>query len=191
MAWPIYEDFIRDVARKVLDQALARGEFDFVSEISRELPIRFLCSIFTVPQDDAPEADPLGRQMIANQDPELSASWSTRTTPRSTGYLQFRSPAALEVFAYAAASATTASQQPTDDVISALTLAEREGVLTERELPNYFAVLMIAGNETTRHTITGRHARVDPEPRSAPTAEGRPHADRRRDRGAPALGDRR
>ena len=27
----------------------APAEFDFVSEISRELPIRFLCSIFTVP----------------------------------------------------------------------------------------------------------------------------------------------
>ena len=40
----VYEDFIRDVARSVLDRALAAGEFDFVSEISRELPIRFLCS---------------------------------------------------------------------------------------------------------------------------------------------------
>ncbi|MEX2421137.1 MAG: cytochrome P450, partial [Actinomycetota bacterium] len=35
-----YEDFIRDVARKVLDRALQREEFDFVPEISRELPIR-------------------------------------------------------------------------------------------------------------------------------------------------------
>src|SRR6266571_1683724 len=34
----VYEDWIRDVARGVLDRALASGEpFDFVSEISREL----------------------------------------------------------------------------------------------------------------------------------------------------------
>ena len=51
----VYEEWIRDVARGVLDRALTSGEpFDFVSEISRELPIRFLCSIFTVPQEDAP-----------------------------------------------------------------------------------------------------------------------------------------
>ena len=69
-----YEDWIRDVARSVLDRALAKGEFDFVSEISRELPIRFLCSIFTVPQEDAPQLIEWGDQMIANQDPDLSAA---------------------------------------------------------------------------------------------------------------------
>ena len=44
------------MAREVLDAALVDDEpFDFVGEISRELPIRFLCSIFTVPQEDAPQ----------------------------------------------------------------------------------------------------------------------------------------
>src|SRR5437879_9669302 len=65
-----YEDFIRNVARNVLDRALEKEEFDFVSEISRELPIRFLCSIFTVPQEDAPALIQWGDKMIANQDPE-------------------------------------------------------------------------------------------------------------------------
>src|SRR3989304_8448529 len=49
-----YEDFIRDIARTVIDRALEKGEFDFVPEISRELPIRFLCAIFTVPQAHRP-----------------------------------------------------------------------------------------------------------------------------------------
>jgi cytochrome P450 len=150
----VYEDFIRDVARKVLDQALAHEELDFVSEISRELPIRFLCTIFTVPQDDAPKLISWGDQMIANQDPELARLVVDKDDTEEYRNLQFRSPAALEVFEYARRQRDDRLEQPTDDVISALTLAEREGVLTERELLNYFAVLMIAGNETTRHTIT-------------------------------------
>jgi cytochrome P450 len=41
-------------------------------------------------------------------------------------------------------------------------VAQREGVLNEREFVNYFALLMIAGNETTRHTIThGMHALIE------------------------------
>ena len=81
-----YEDWIRDVARGVLDQALALGEpFDFVSEISRELPIRFLCSIFTVPQEDAPALIQWGDQMIANQDPDLVRGRGRPRTPRRTG----------------------------------------------------------------------------------------------------------
>ncbi|MGH2591057.1 MAG: cytochrome P450, partial [Actinomycetota bacterium] len=67
-----YEDFIRDVARKVLDRALEHEELDFVLEISKELPIRFLCAIFTVPQEDAPMLIRWGDAMIGNQDPEFT-----------------------------------------------------------------------------------------------------------------------
>ncbi len=150
----IYEDFIRDVARKVLDQALQADEFDFVPTISRELPIRFLCTIFTVPQDDAPKLISWGDQMIANQDPDLARLVVDKDDTEEYRTLQFRSPAALEVFEYARQQRDARLEQPTDDVISALTLAQSEGILNERELLNYFAVLMIAGNETTRHTIT-------------------------------------
>src|SRR6266545_8411324 len=33
-----YEGFVRELAQLVLDRALPKGEFDFVQEISRELP---------------------------------------------------------------------------------------------------------------------------------------------------------
>ena len=149
-----YKDFIRDVARRVLDQALPKGAFDFVPEISRELPIRFLCTIFTVPQEDAPQLIGWGDQMIANQDPELSRAVVDQVDTERYRTLPFRSPAALEMFEYARRQRDQRLEEPTDDVISALTLAQSEGVLSERELLNYFGVLMIAGNETTRHTIT-------------------------------------
>ncbi len=149
-----YEDWIRDVARGVLDHALAKGEFDFVSEISRELPIRFLCSIFTVPQDDAPQLIEWGDQMIANQDPDLSAAVVDKVDTEEYRLLPFRSPTALKVFAYADRQRDRRLAEPDDDVIQALTVAQSEGVLNEREFHNYFGVLMIAGNETTRHTIS-------------------------------------
>ncbi len=149
-----YEDWIRDVARGVLDHALAKGEFDFVSEISRELPIRFLCSIFTVPQEDAPQLIEWGDQMIANQDPDLSAAVVDQVDTEEYRLLPFRSPTALKVFAYADRQRDRRLAEPDDDVIQALTVAQSEGVLNERDFHNYFALLMIAGNETTRHTIS-------------------------------------
>ena len=150
----VYEDYIRDIARGVLDRALEKQEFDFVSEISRELPIRFLCSIFTVPQDDAPQLIAWGDQMIANQDPELSRAVIDREDTEAYRLLPFRSPTALDVWAYADRQRDERLQEPTDDVIGALTTAQSEAVLNEHEYHNYFSVLMIAGNETTRHTIT-------------------------------------
>jgi cytochrome P450 len=149
-----YEDFIRDVARKVLDRALEKEEFDFVPEISRELPIRFLCAIFTVPQDDAPQLIEWGDALIGNQDPEYSAAVVDQVDTEEFKYLQFRSPVSLKVFEYAERQRDECLEEPRDDVITALSVAQSEGILSERDFVNYFALLMIAGNETTRHTIS-------------------------------------
>jgi cytochrome P450 len=138
----------------VLDRALAEREFDFVGQISRELPIRFLCSIFTVPQEDAPQLIAWGDSMIANQDPDLSAAVVDRVDTEAYRLFPFRSPTALEVFAYADRQRDLRLAEPADDVLQALTIAQSEGILNEREFHNYFGVLMIAGNETTRHTIS-------------------------------------
>lgn len=149
-----YEDFIRDVARRVLDRALEKEELDFVLEISKELPIRFLCAIFTVPQEDAPMLIEWGDAMIGNQDPEYSAAVVDRVDTEEFKYLPFRSPIAHQVFEYADRQRDLRLKEPQDDVITALTVAQSEGILTEREYQNYFSLLMIAGNETTRHTIS-------------------------------------
>ena len=150
-----YEDWIRDVARGVLDHALVGdAPFDFVSAISRELPIRFLCSIFTVPQGDAPQLISWGDKMIANQDPELSAAVVDKVDTEAYRNFPFRSPIAADVFAYADRQRDVRLEEPADDVIEALVLAQAEGILDERAYHNYFALLMIAGNETTRHTIS-------------------------------------
>jgi cytochrome P450 len=149
-----YADWIREVADGVLNLALAQERFDFVADIARELPIRFLCSIFTVPQDHAPRLIDWGDKMIANQDPDLSAAVVDRVDTEEYRFLPFRSPIGRDVFAYADARRDERLAEPSDDVINALTVAQAEGILDDEEFHNYFSLLMIAGNETTRHTIS-------------------------------------
>ena len=157
-----YEDFIREIARGVLDRAFAKGECDFVLEVAKELPIRFLCAIFEVPQDDAPMLIDWGDAMIGNQDPEYSAAVVDQVDTEEYRLLPFRSPIARDVFAYGRRQRDLRLEEPQDDVINALTIAQQEGILTERDYDNYFSLLMIAGNETTRHTIShGMHALME------------------------------
>jgi cytochrome P450 len=100
--------------------------------------------------------------MIGNQDPEFSAAVVDQVDTEEYRNLQFRSPVALEVFEYAKRQRDQRLGEPADDVIQALTVAQSEGALSEREFLNYFALLMIAGNETTRHTIThGMNALIE------------------------------
>ena len=107
-----------------------------------------------MPQEDAPELIRWGDQMIANQDPELSAAQVDAVDTEDYRLLPFRSPAALEVWDYADRQRELRLAEPAEDVIQALTVAQSEGILTEADYHNYFSLLMIAGNETTRHTIT-------------------------------------
>ena len=186
----VYEDFIRDVARSVLDQALPKGEFDFVS---RDQPR----AADPVPLLDLHRsaggragADPLGRQDDREPGPRaLATRCPTRSTPRRTGCCRSAPPPRYEVWAYADRQKELRQAEPTDDVISALTVAQDEGALNEHDFHNYFSLLMIAGNETTRHTITSRDARADGESRAAAAAAGRSVADLERHRGDPAVGD--
>jgi cytochrome P450 len=150
-----YEVAFRILAGQVLDRVLPLGEFDFVTEISRELPIRLLCRLLGVPETDAGKLVAWGDQMISNADPEYTPVVIDKVDTEEYRLLPFRSPAALEVFRYAEDVALERRQKPEDDIITVLLTAEPDGQrLTDLEFKNFFTLMMVAGNETTRHTIS-------------------------------------
>jgi len=158
-----YEDFVREQARLVLHHGLPKGEFDFVEEISRELPIRVLARIMGVPNQDLPMCIELGDAMISQADPEYSRAVIDKEDTSEYRLLPFRSPAAVELMAYGHGLAEERRAEPRDDLVTQLVQAELDGErLSEREFDNFFCLLIVAGNETTRHSIThGMRALVD------------------------------
>jgi len=150
-----YEAAFRKLVGAVLDRVLRLGEFDFVTEIARELPIRMLCRLLGIPEEDAGRMVAWGDQMISNADPEYTPVVIDKVDTEEYRLLPFRSPAALEVYRYAEEIALQRRQEPEDDIITTLLTAEPDGEpLTDLEFKNFFTLLMVAGNETTRHTIS-------------------------------------
>jgi cytochrome P450 len=150
-----YEGAFRRLVRLVLDRVLPLGEFDFVTEIARELPIRMLCRLLGVPEEDAGQMVAWGDQMISNADPEYTPVIIDKVDTEDYRLLPFRSPAALDVFRYAEEIALKRRAEPRDDIITTLLTAEPDGEpLTDLEFRNFFTLMMVAGNETTRHTIS-------------------------------------
>jgi cytochrome P450 len=150
-----YEGFVRELARLVLNRALPMEEFDFVEEISRELPIRVLARIMGVPDADLPMCIELGDAMISQADPEYSRAVIDEKDTSEYRLLPFRSPAATELMAYGHRLAEERRREPKDDLVTRLVQAEVDGQrLSEREFDNFFCLLIVAGNETTRHAIT-------------------------------------
>jgi cytochrome P450 len=150
-----YENAFRILTREVLDKVLPLGRFDFVTEIARELPIRMLCRLLGVPEADAGNMVAWGDQMISNADPEYTPVIIDKVDTEEYRLLPFRSPAALEVFRYAEEIALERRGDPRDDILTVLLTAEPDGEpLTDLEFKNFFTLMMVAGNETTRHTIS-------------------------------------
>ena len=150
-----YENAFRKLVGVVLDRVLPLGEFDFVTEIARELPIRMLCRLLGIPEEDAGHMVAWGDQMISNADPEYTPVIVDKVDTEEYRLLPFRSPAALQVFRYAEDIAIERRSEPRDDIITTLLTSEPDGEpLSDLEFKNFFTLLMVAGNETTRHTIS-------------------------------------
>lgn len=149
-----YEDYARELALEVLDAALEHEEFDFLEEIAEPFPINVLVRILGAPAEDAPHLVELGDRMIANTDPDLADLVVDKEDTSEFRLYPFRSPAALELFEYGHELAAKRRASPEDDLVTKLVHAEVDGDrLTEREFDNFFTLLVIAGNETTRQGL--------------------------------------
>jgi cytochrome P450 len=141
----VWEDQVRRVANEVLDRALPLGEFDFVAEISSEIPMQVFAEIMGIPQSERRQIIELGDRLLGNQDPEYAVE-----PDEAHRSLPFSSPVSLEMFEFGRRLAERRRADPQDDIVTQLAF---EG-LTQREFDVYFILLATAGNETTRHTIT-------------------------------------
>lgn len=151
-----YEVFLRGLTARTLDAALAKGTFDFVSEVSADFPINVLAKMLDVPEDDTQQLIDWGNRIIGNTDPDYADVLLHSAESERYRDLPFRSPASLEVFEYGRELARQRLGGDGDDLVSKLVnQAPADGVpLSDRDFDNYFLLLVVAGNETTRHAIS-------------------------------------
>jgi len=151
-----YESFLRDLTNVTIDNALQNSEFDFMEKVSADFPINVLVRLLDVPVGDTGMLINWGNQMVANTDPDYTEHLITDPDSDQYRHLPFRSPAALEVFEYGRELARRRKGGNGTDLISTLVnkVPEDGEPLSPSDFDNYFLLLVIAGNETTRHAIS-------------------------------------
>jgi cytochrome P450 len=131
-------------------------EFDFVRRIARELPMRMLGRLLGLADEDLEWLVQRGDALIGNTDPDFTDYVVDRVDTSAYRLLPFRSPVALELFEYAAQVLDERRIAPTHDILSALLEPTVDGEsLDDRALQNFFTLMVAAGNDTTRYTMTG------------------------------------
>lgn len=135
------EAHIREVAATLVE-ALPDGEpTDVVSALAAPLPLQMIAEILGVDRDDH----------------ERFLTWSEASIP-GAGDLTDDERARLqaEMHEHLLATARGRRRTPTDDLVSALATATVDGEqLSDDELAMFLVQLLVAGNETSRHMLSG------------------------------------
>jgi cytochrome P450 len=140
------EDRIRQIASGIVDTVIDRGTVDAVPAIAAEISLQVIAEVLGVPLADRLKifewSNAIGSLGI--EDPDYAP------TPEALG------EAATEMFLYfTELVADRRAAEPRDDIMSALLAAEIDGErLTDSQLMEFFLLLSVAGNETTRNTMT-------------------------------------
>ncbi len=138
------EQHVRELTAATVASVAPKGACDFVTEVAAELPLQVICELMGVPLEDRHLIFDWSNQMIAFDDPEYGGT-------DEAGRI-----AAMQMFMYANQLAEDRRANPRDDLTTVLVTGEVDGEkLNEAEFNNFFLLLLVAGNETTRNLISG------------------------------------
>ena len=134
-------DELNERAQNIAKAAASKGSGDFVEQVSCELPLQAIAGLIGVPQDDRKKLFDWSNEMVGDQDPEFA-------------HIDSRA-ASIELIGYAMQLAALKAKEPGHDIVTTLIEADVEGhKLSDDEFGFFVILLAVAGNETTRNSIT-------------------------------------
>ncbi|MFL0181742.1 MULTISPECIES: cytochrome P450 [unclassified Mycobacterium] len=143
---------IETLCDTLIDAVCERGECDFVRDIAAPLPMAVIGDMLGVLPEE--------RSMLLRWSDDLVAGLSSHLDPESA-----TAQAVMAAFAgwteFTRNTITKRRAEPTDDLFSVLVNAEVDGaVMTDDEIIFETLLILIGGDETTRHTLSGGTAQL-------------------------------
>ena len=153
----LHEEAVRQIVRTVLDRHVGAERCDLAVDIAQPIPARVIGSLLGTPEADDPKLLHWTNVVTAFEDPEIRSGWGSSMDEFVT---------AVE---YVEAARRERETDDRGDLLSALLRAEVDGDHLEPfEIATFFALLLAAGNDSTRATYvaTMRALMQDPEQRA-------------------------
>ncbi|MFM8599165.1 MAG: cytochrome P450 [Mycobacterium sp.] len=132
-------------ARRIVDEVADRGEIDFVSEVAALVPMHNICDMVGIPAEH--------RRTIAYES-QFADGWRDPRLLQGAEPLARVAQTIATVHGIAHELIAARRSAPQNDLMTAMVQAEVDGErLTDDEISSIFALLIIAGNDTTRQSI--------------------------------------
>ncbi|AFC51642.1 MULTISPECIES: cytochrome P450 [Mycobacterium] len=139
----------------LIDNVCERGECDFVWDLAAPLPMAVIGDMLGVLPEE--------RQMFLRWSDDMVTMLSSTTAQED---FQVSIDAFAAYTEYMTSMIAARKAEPTDDLVSVLVHAEVDGEkLADHEIVTEVLLLLIGGDETTRHTLSGGTAQILRHPR--------------------------
>ena len=139
------EPRIREIVTALIDAVAERGRCDFVADLAAPLPLIVIGDLLGVRPED--------RDDLLRWSDDLISGTSSSSPPEAA---QAAMRAFEEYTAYNRRVVAERRARPRDDLVTALVQAEIDGErLDDDEILHDSLLILVGGDETTRHVITG------------------------------------
>jgi hypothetical protein len=157
-------DRIEAETTRLLDAMAPLGRCDLVPMLSAQLPLFTLCEILGVPQADRPKFLTwmhfleLANSFAAERsgDEQGMEGAVAELPPEAKAFIEAFKAAIDEMFEYGRDMLRKRREDPRPDLMSAIARAQLDGAfLADEYLDGSWLLIVFAGNDTTRNTISG------------------------------------
>ena len=140
------------------EQGAAKGEADFVGSVAAHLPIFTLCEMLGVPVEDRGKFVGWIHFLEMSQELARQRGFDPAAVPgpEVLAFMELFNRNVGEMFAYGREMLEKRRAEPRDDLMSAIARAQLDGeFLAPEYLDGSWLLIVFAGNDTTRNTLSG------------------------------------
>ena len=159
------QDRVEGEVTRLLDVMAPMGHCDLVPQLSAQLPLFTLCEILGVPQEDRAKfltwmhflemANSFAAERAGSGGGGLEGA-AAQIPPEAQAFLDAFTAAVDEMFEYGRDMLHKRRKDPQADLMSAIARAQIDGdFLADEYLDGSWLLIVFAGNDTTRNTISG------------------------------------
>jgi cytochrome P450 len=135
------EGTVREICREIMVDAAARGDVEFVHDVTSTLPSRVIGQLMGLPAEDLPYIHRLAEQNTSGQDSDYADADNTGSISMAMYAIEF--------------AARRRTEEPREDLTTLILGTEFGGeLMSDIDFGSFFVQLVTAGNDTTKTMLS-------------------------------------